>query len=121
MDKFKAMIANDEFIEHCDVHGKMYGTAKEQITKIQTAKKIPLLDIDVQGALKFEKVFPEANYMAILPTNKVKLEQRLRGRGTDSEEAVIKRLGNALSEIEILTTRKNTFMYRVVNDELKVA
>ena len=69
MDKFKEMIANDEFIEHCQVHDKMYGTAKEQITKIQAAKKIPLLDIDVQGAIKFEKVFPDSNFVAVLPTS----------------------------------------------------
>ena len=45
----------------------MYGTAKEQICKIQAAKKIPLLDIDVQGALKFEKSFPDSNFIAVLP------------------------------------------------------
>ena len=47
------MIANDEFIEHCDVHGNFYGTTFAEIKRIQNEGKIPLLDIDVQGSLKF--------------------------------------------------------------------
>ena len=47
-----------------------------------------MLDIDVQGALKFEKVFPDANYIAFLPVNRTILENRLRGRGTENEEQI---------------------------------
>lgn len=61
------MIDRNEFIEYCEVHANMYGTAKSQITGIQKARKIPLLDIDVQGAIKFEKAFPESNFIAIIP------------------------------------------------------
>ena len=61
------MIAEDKFIEHCKVHTNMYGTAKEQIYKIQGHSKIPLLDIDVQGALKFSASFPDSNFIAVLP------------------------------------------------------
>ena len=88
IEKFREMIANDDFIEHCQVHEKMYGTARSQISKISAAQKIPLLDIDVQGALKFHKVIPDANFVAILPTNTQVLEQRLRGRNTDKEEQI---------------------------------
>ena len=121
MDKFKEMIANDEFIEHCQVHDKMYGTAKEQITKIQAAKKIPLLDIDVQGAIKFEKVFPDSNFVAVLPTSQEILAQRIRSRGKDTEEVLQTRVANAQAEMEELVSRKKTFTYRVINDELEVS
>ena len=61
------MISEDKFIEHCEVHTNFYGTAKAQITSIQESKKIPLLDIDVQGAVKFHNAFPDSNFVAILP------------------------------------------------------
>jgi guanylate kinase len=61
------MIDRNEFIEYCEVHTNMYGTAKSQITGIQKENKIPLLDIDVQGAIKFEKAFPDSNFIAIIP------------------------------------------------------
>lgn len=64
---FQQMIDRNEFIEYCEVHTNMYGTAKSQITGIQKENKIPLLDIDVQGAIKFEKAFPDSNFIAIIP------------------------------------------------------
>jgi len=73
----------------------MYGTAKAAIHKIQSEKKIPLLDIDVQGALKFEKAFPESNFMTVLPKNLAQLRARLVKRGTETAETLEKRLGNA--------------------------
>lgn len=100
MEKFKEMIAKDEFIEHCQVHDKMYGTAKSQINNIMAAKKIPLLDIDVQGALKFEKAFPDSNFLAVLPPSVATLQERLTKRNTESAEALAKRLANAPGEIE---------------------
>jgi len=121
MDKFKDMIANDEFIEHCQVYDKMYGTAKEQIRKIQNEKKIPLLDIDVQGALKFAKVFPDSNFLAVLPPSKAQLEKRLRGRGTDSQENILHRLTFVEGEMESLCQNKSTFNYRIVNEKLEVS
>lgn len=55
----------------------MYGTAKSQIRGIQSENKIPLLDIDVQGAIKFEKAFPDSNFIAIIPPSVEALRQRL--------------------------------------------
>jgi len=63
------MIKEDAFIEYCEVHGNYYGTAKQAITKIQEEKCIPLLDIDIQGAIKFQKAFPQSNFVAIFPTS----------------------------------------------------
>lgn len=68
-DEFQKMIDQDSFIEYFNVHSNFYGTTKAQIKDIQKNEKIPLLDIDVQGALKFEKAFPEANFVAIVPSS----------------------------------------------------
>ena len=67
MEKFDQMVANNEFIEHKNVHTNKYGTTKAEIAKIQNQKKIPLLDIDVQGALTFEKAFPDSNFLVVMP------------------------------------------------------
>mmetsp|Transcript_39544 Transcript_39544/g.51800 ORF Transcript_39544/g.51800 Transcript_39544/m.51800 type:complete len:90 (+) Transcript_39544:315-584(+) len=89
------MITDDAFIEHCTVHTNKYGTAKSQITKIQSEGKIPLLDIDVQGALKFNNVFPDSNFVAVLPPSIDDLRKRLEGRGTETAEKINTRVGNA--------------------------
>ena len=84
VDEFKTMIEQDDFIEYCEVHGNYYGTAKQVIKDIQDQEKIPLLDIDVQGGLKFNKVFPESNFMTILPPTINDLKERLENRGTET-------------------------------------
>ena len=98
-DEFDSMIGKDEFIEYCDVHGNFYGTSKSQIQKIMDSKRIPLLDIDVKGALKFKKAFPDSNFMAIVPPSVASLRQRLVARGTENEKTLATRLGNAPSEL----------------------
>ena len=97
---FEEMIAETKFIEHCQVHSNMYGTAKSQILQIQASQKIPLLDIDVQGALKFRQVFPDSNFIAILPPSVESLKERLVGRGTETAETLQIRVGNATKEME---------------------
>lgn len=94
------MIEKDDFIEWCNVHTNMYGTAKSQINSIREAKQIPLLDIDIQGTVKFLKAFPETNTLFVFPPSIKVLEQRLRSRGTDSEETIKTRIINSKSEIE---------------------
>lgn len=61
------MIEKDDFIEWCNVHTNMYGTAKSQIDSIRAAHQIPLLDIDIQGTVKFVKAFPETNTFFVFP------------------------------------------------------
>ena len=120
-EKFNEMIEEDGFVEHCGVHGKMYGTAKKEIARIQGENKIPLLDIDVQGALKFHKAFPESNFVAVLPDKVATLRQRLVGRGTETQETLAIRAKNATSEVVTLWERTDIFNFRVINDDLKVA
>ena len=75
----------------------------------------------MQGAIKFHKVFPESNFVAVLPDKIDTLRQRLKSRGTETEEAVATRIGNASSECRRLTIQCDIFNYRVVNDNLEVA
>jgi len=99
----------------------MYGTSKDMIKKIQAEKKIPLLDIDVQGSLKFQKVFPNSNFVAILPPSIDALRQRLKGRGDTSEEVAERRVKNAEGEMKIQLEEKHIFNYRLINDDIEVS
>ena len=75
----------------------------------------------MQGAIKFAKVFPDSNFLAVLPPNQASLERRLRSRGTESAEAMKTRLENAAGEIETLWQTTNLFNYRVINDKLEIS
>jgi guanylate kinase len=89
------MAQEDQFVEYCEVHNNFYGTAKHQIAEIQNKKLVPLLDIDVQGAIKFEQTFPQSNFVAVCPLNFADLEERLRQRGTETEQQLQTRFRNA--------------------------
>jgi len=119
--QFESMIEQDDFIEWCNVHGNMYGTAKSQIRAIQGQSQIPLLDIDIQGTEKFLKAFPETNTLFMFPPSIADLETRLTNRGTESADTLKTRLKNASSEIERgLMEQDPTCLigYRLVNKDL---
>jgi guanylate kinase len=118
VDEFKKMIEKDEFIEYCEVHGNYYGTSKQVIKDIQEREQIPLLDIDVQGALKFNKVFHESNFLVVLPPDVDSLKDRLEKRGTETPESLKKRIGNATDEMKMLVNLDEIFNYRIVNSDL---
>jgi hypothetical protein len=82
------------------VHGKYYGTSKTAIQVLQEEGKITILDIDMQGVKSVKESGISARYVFIAPPSRKELEDRLRGRGTETEEAITKRLGNAAKEIE---------------------
>jgi len=102
----------------------MYGTAKSQINSIRENKMIPLLDIDIQGTKKFLKSYPETNTLFILPPSVASLELRLRARGTETEETLNTRIGNAKSELEAGTEKNDPeclIGYRLINSDLSRA
>ena len=118
------MIDKDDFIEWCQVHSNMYGTAKSQINQIKANQQIPLLDIDIQGTEKFLKAFPETNTLFIFPPSIDALETRLKGRGTETEETLKTRISNAKSEIErgLLKDDPSCLIgYRLVNNDIEKA
>ena len=94
------MIDKDDFVEWCQVHQNFYGTSKSQIKDIMNEGLIPLLDIDIQGTIKFVKAFPETRTLFIVPPSIDEIERRLIARGTETEQSLQTRVKNASSEIK---------------------
>ena len=113
--EFEAMIAQDEFLEHADVFGNYYGTARRFLRESQTRGHDLLLDIDVQGAAQIKQRLPEAVSIFILPPDREKLEWRLRSRGTDSDMVIRRRLDTARREIE----QYSRYDYILINNVLE--
>lgn len=107
VEKMKRAIDQDLFVEHAEVHGNYYGTSKQAIASLQEEQTITLLDIDVQGVKSVKESGISCKYVFIAPPSMGELEARLRGRGTETEEAIWKRLGNAASEMQYGSTKGN--------------
>ena len=113
--EFEAMIAKDEFLEHANVFGNYYGTARRFLREAQQNGRDLLLDIDVQGAEQIKRKLPEAVSIFILPPDRKTLEQRLRRRSLDREDVIQTRLVTATREIE----NYEKYDYILVNDRLE--
>jgi guanylate kinase len=111
---FEKMARAGEFLEHNEVHGNFYGTAKSEVLPRLAAGEDVILDIDVQGARDIRQAIPEAFSIFIVPSSVEELERRLRKRGLDGEDAIRKRLINAAKEI----AQAEDFQYVIVNDDL---
>ncbi len=85
-EEFEAMAQRGEFLEHAEVHGNYYGTAKSFLQSARDAGKDLLLDIDVQGASQIKQTLPDAVSVFVLPPYRQTLERRLRNRSSDSEQ-----------------------------------
>jgi guanylate kinase len=115
---FEAEIAADAFVEWAEVHGQLYGTLRREVNAMRQAGRIPVLDIDVQGGVQvIEKLGAEVVSVFVFPPSLDELERRLRGRATDSPEAIELRLRNARHEV----TLADRYEYWVVNDDLERA
>src|SRR5258708_1991826 len=114
-EQFEDMIRNNQFLEHADVFGDYYGTARRFLQKAENDTKDLLLDIDVQGAAQIKSKLPDAVSIFILPPTRAELERRLRERGQDSEEKIQRRLKGARREIE----NYQKYDYILVNDRLE--
>ena len=119
-EEFEQMIKDDALIEYNLVHGNYYGTPKSFVEKTLAEGNRVLFDLDVFGKVNFDKVYPDATGIFILPPSDEELERRLRGRGTDSEEVIQLRLANAKKEIEFAKT-KGKYEYTIINDDLQKA
>jgi guanylate kinase len=115
--EFRRRIEAGEFVEWAEVHGELYGTLRSETERRLGAGKNVLLDIDVQGGRAVRKVYRDGVFIFVLPPSLASLEERLRGRGTDSDERIRLRLENARREIALVTE----YDYAVVNDDLKAA
>ena len=113
--EFEEMIRRDEFLEHAEVFGNYYGTARRFLREAQAQEHDLLLDIDVQGAAQIKCALPEAVSIFILPPDRQTLEFRLRHRSLDAEEVIQRRLVTARREIE----NYDKYDYILVNDRLE--
>lgn len=119
-DEFRTRIANGDFVEYEEVYeGNFYGTLKAEVQRIWDAGHPIIFDVDVKGGVNLKKYFGD-NALAIFVTapDMKTLEKRLRGRGTDSEDAILTRLAKAQSEIEYA---RGKFDHYLVNDDLQTA
>ena len=116
-DEFKDCIENDKFLEWAEFAGNFYGTKKKYINQCLEDGKDIILEIDTQGALQVKKRMPEAVLIFICPPSYEVLENRLRGRHTEDEATIQKRLNEAKIELE----RAENFDYKIVNDNLDKA
>lgn len=114
---FLAMKARGDFLEWAEVHGNYYGSSRVWIERQIEAGHDLLLEIDWQGAEQVRRLFPAAVGIFIMPPSLAELEQRLRGRGSDSAEVIARRL--AAAENEMRHVRE--FEYVIINKELQEA
>lgn len=113
-------IERGEFIEHATFAGNMYGTSTGAVHTVREKGLICVLDIDIQGVMSIKKTDIKSNYVFIMPPSLEVLEQRLIGRGTESEESLRKRLDQASKEAEYGMAKDN-FDVVIVNDDLDTA
>lgn len=114
-EEFERSIREGRFAEWARVHSHFYGTSKEVIERSFSEGKSVLLDIDVQGAMSLARAYPgSCHRIFIVPPDMATLEGRLRSRGTESEDAIQRRLENARAEL----ARREEFDRTVVNDTL---
>jgi guanylate kinase len=117
--RFEELVAQGAFAEWAEVHGQRYGTLRATVEDALRAGRVALFDIDVQGGEQLQRAFPrDAVTVLILPPSLAELERRLRGRSTDSDEVIRRRLGAARDEVR---RGLATYAYVVVNDALDAA
>jgi len=117
VDEFRALVERGEFLEHAQVFDNYYGTGRRPVEQQLAQGRNVILEIDWQGARQVRKAMPEAVSVFILPPSRRALEERLRSRGTDSEEVIARRLRDAVSDM----SHWNEFDHVVVNDDFERA
>lgn len=118
-DEFAARRTRGEFLESAEVHGtgNWYGTLQSEIARAQREGGWALLEIDVQGGRQIIERFPQALSIFLQTSSETEYERRLRGRGTEAEEIIQRRLANARNEL----SQARKYRFQVVNDDLDQA
>ena len=114
---FERMIANDEFLEHANVHGNLYGTSREWIEGMLRGENDVLLEIDWQGARQVRAMLPQMVGIFILPPSIAELRRRLQARATEAPDVIERRLANAREEVSHVLE----FEYIIVNERFDAA
>ena len=116
-DEFLSMIEKNEVLEWAEYVGNYYGTPRKPVEEALSRGLDVILEIEVQGAMQIKQNFPEAVLTFVAPPSREELENRLRGRGTETEEQILSRLETANREL----SRMNEYDYIVVNDKIEEA
>ncbi len=116
-EEFERMIAAGEFLEHARVFDHWYGTAKADVESLRRQGHAVLLEIDWQGARQVRREVSDARTVFIVPPDLGELARRLRGRGTDSEAVIARRLADSVSDLGHWAE----FDYVIVNDDVATA
>ena len=119
-DKFRELIAEDAFVEHEEVyHDRFYGTLKSEVERIWAKGHVIVFDIDVKGGVNMKRIFGDSAFSIFIQAPSVEvLRQRLEGRGTDTPEAIERRVAKAAEETEFANGK---FDYVLVNDDIEKA
>jgi guanylate kinase len=112
-DEFERKAKAGEFLEHAQVFDNYYATPRRQVEQSLAQGEDLILEIDWQGAQQVRRAMPECVSIFILPPSRVALEQRLRARGTDSDEVIARRLRDAIADMR----HWSEFDYVIVNDD----
>ncbi len=116
-EEFFRMVECGDILEHNYFNGAYYGTLRAEVERRMAAGKVMLLNIDIHGAANIKRLYPGSTIIFLLPPSFEVLEQRLRGRGTDSEEAIQGRLAIAREEL----SHADEFDLQIINDTVERA
>lgn len=116
-EEFEQLIKEEKLIEYAQYVGNYYGTPSSFVEEQRDAGKDVILEIEVQGALQVKEKFPDTVLLFVTPPSAEELASRLRGRGTETEEVIAKRMQQAVTE----STLMDKYDYLVVNDSLQEA
>ncbi|MCR4695038.1 MAG: guanylate kinase [Pseudobutyrivibrio sp.] len=116
-EEFEAMIENNELLEHACFNGNYYGTPRAYVETLIERRKDVILEIEIQGALKVKEMYPDALLLFTMPPSANELQNRLVGRGTETEEVIKQRLEISCKESGYM----NKYDYLIINDSLEKA
>lgn len=114
-EKFEEMIANDEFLEYAQYVDNYYGTPRKYVNMMLDEGKDVILEIEQQGALQVKAERPEALLMFVMPPSVQEIYNRLKKRGTESEEVIMKRMRQGAREAGVI----EKYDYLIINDDLE--
>ncbi|CAG8946246.1 unnamed protein product [Penicillium salamii] len=119
-EAFLDLVAADGFIEHAQFGGNHYGTSVQAVKNIAEKERICILDIEMEGVKQVKKTDLNARFLFLAPPSLEELEKRLRGRGTETEDSLAKRLAQAKNELEFAKL-PGSHEKIVVNDDVEKA
>ncbi|XP_060581346.1 guanylate kinase-like isoform X2 [Ruditapes philippinarum] len=117
---FEKMVADGGFLEHAQFSGNCYGTSKMAVEKVQSSGKICILDVEINGVKNIKATDFKAKYIFVQPPSMEALEKRLRGRGTETEESLKKRLDTVQEALDYAKV-PGAYDHIIINDDLDVA